>query len=73
MALLTMSGGLSRVIGPICISTVYQSLGLYYTIGGICVALVVALMLTIVAYPRMTPPPPPTPNLSRNRFKWDTR
>ena len=50
MGVFTTCGGLSRVIGPIAISTIYQHLGTYWTFGSILVILGVALFLAIVSY-----------------------
>ena len=60
MGVLTTSGSLSRVLGPIGISNVYQSEGLYYTTGGIAVVLLIALIFTLIAYKRLVPEPSKT-------------
>ena len=53
MGILTTSGSLSRVIGPIGVSFVYQAFGTYFTFGGICAILSLALLAGVLAYPQL--------------------
>ena len=53
MGILTTSGSLARVIGPIGVSFVYQAFGTYFTFGGICTILTLALLAGVLSYPHM--------------------
>ena len=53
MGILTTSGSLARVIGPIGVSFVYQAYGTYFTFGGICTILTLALLAGVLSYPRL--------------------
>ena len=50
MGILTTSGSLARVIGPIGVSFVYQGFGTYFTFGGICTILTLALLAGVLSY-----------------------
>ena len=50
MGILTTSGSLARVIGPIGVSFVYQAFGTYFTFGGICTILTLALLAGVLSY-----------------------
>ena len=50
MGVFTTCGGLSRVVGPIGTSTVYQHWGTYWTFGSVLMILGVALFLAIISY-----------------------
>ena len=53
MGILTTSGSLARVIGPIGVSFVYQAFGTYFTFGGICTILTLALLAGVLSYPHL--------------------
>ena len=53
--ILTTSGSLSRVVGPIVISLVYEKVGIYASTGIVCGLLTIALVITSVAYKRLVP------------------
>lgn len=53
MGVLTMSGSLSRVLGPIFVSFVYQSYGVGWTNGSVLLVLGAAFVLNLVAYKRL--------------------
>ena len=53
MGILTTSGSLSRVIGPVGVSYVYQAYGTYFTFGGVCTILTMALLAGVLSYPRL--------------------
>ena len=53
MGILTTSGSFARVIGPIGVSFVYQRFGTYFTFGGICTILTLALLAGVLSYPHL--------------------
>ena len=53
MGILTTSGALSRVIGPIGVAYVYQAYGTYYTFGGICIILTLSMLTAVLSYRRL--------------------
>ena len=54
---ITTSGSLSRVVGPIAMSSIYQLFGLYASTGFVAGLLLLAMVITLVAYKRLSPPP----------------
>ena len=50
MGIFTTCGGLSRVIGPIGTSTIYQHYGTYATYGAILVVLAIALIMASISF-----------------------
>ena len=66
MGIFTTCGGLSRVIGPICTSFIYQNYGTYWTYGSILLILVLALIMATISFnnfklsERMNPERPST-------------
>ena len=50
MGIFTTCGGLSRVIGPIGTSTIYQRYGTYAVYSFVLVILAVALIMSIVSF-----------------------
>ena len=55
MGILTMAGGVARVIGPIGFSYIYKGLGTYYTFGTLAVIQALAGIMIIVAYKKLEP------------------
>ena len=55
MGVLTGSGSLARVIGPIFFTRLYQEQGTYVTFSVVVGALVISLLLLIFAYKRFVP------------------
>jgi len=55
MGLLTTSGSLSRVVGPIGLAVLYQNVGIYYSVGTVAIALCLSLMVTVINYDRLAP------------------
>ena len=55
MGVLTTSGSLARVLGPIVLAWVYELFGMYITMGLIVIVLSVGLFLVIITYKRFSP------------------
>jgi len=55
MGLLTTSGSLARVVGPILISFIYKKYGTWFTFGIITSSLLISLILTLISYKRLGP------------------
>ena len=55
MGMLTGSGSLARVIGPIFFTKLYQEQGTYVTFSVVAGALIISLLLVIFAYKRFVP------------------
>ena len=55
MGIFTTCGGLSRVIGPIGTSTIYQRYGTYAVYGFILTVLAIALLMSIVSFKSFKP------------------
>ena len=55
MGILTSSGSLARVMGPLVVSYVYEGYGLYATYGLILGTMIVSLVLTVAFYRRLVP------------------
>jgi len=55
MGLLTASGSLARVLGPIAVSYVYEIKGTYWTFGICCGTMVLAGIATTAAFKRLIP------------------
>ena len=53
MGILTTSGALSRVIGPIGVAYVYQAYGTYWTFGAICTILTLSMLTAVLSYRRL--------------------
>ena len=53
--MLTLCGSLSRVVGPIAVSYVYEKLGTYWSYGIVIVALSFSLLLVLITYPKLKP------------------
>lgn len=57
MGVLTTSGSLSRVLGPICASQIYQHYGTYWLFSTVLVFLLIGLGLASIFYKRLTTEP----------------
>ena len=55
MGLLSASGSLARVSGPLFVGWIYREYGTYWTMGLPLLGLVVGLVLMIFAYKRLIP------------------
>ena len=55
MGLLSGSGSLARVSGPLFVGWIYREYGTYWTMGLPLVGLVIGLILMIFAYKRLIP------------------
>lgn len=55
MGLLTTSGSLARVVGPIFVSYIYQYYGTWLLFGIVTASLGVSLILTLVSYKQLVP------------------
>ncbi|TRY68880.1 hypothetical protein TCAL_11023 [Tigriopus californicus] len=55
MGALTAGGSLARVLGPIFVTFVYQSLGTYATMGIVTGSMVLSLIITLLTYKRLVP------------------
>jgi len=55
MGLLTASGSLARILGPIAVSYVYEIKGTYWTFGICCGTMVLAGIATTAAFKRLIP------------------
>ena len=55
MGYLTAAGSSARVAGPVVVSFVYKSYGLYLTVGLMIGSLLISLLLTILTYKRLVP------------------
>ena len=55
MGILTSSGSLARVMGPLVVSYVYEGFGLYATYGLILGSMILSLILTVGFYKRLVP------------------
>ena len=55
MGALTAAGSLSRVLGPIFVTFVYQELGTYFTFGLVTLSMVITLITTLVLWRRLVP------------------
>ena len=53
--MLTLCGSLSRVVGPIAVSWIYEKQGTYWAFGVIIIVLVVAILLVLISYPKLKP------------------
>ena len=51
MGIITTSGSLAKAITPIGVSFVYQAFGTYFTFGGACTILALALLAELLSYP----------------------
>ena len=55
MGYLTAAGSSARVAGPVLVSVVYKSYGLYLTVSLMIGSLLISLLLTIFTYKRLVP------------------
>lgn len=55
MGLLTTSGSLARVVGPVFVSYIYQELGTWYLFGIVASSLGLSFIVTTVAYRQLVP------------------
>ena len=55
LGMLGMCGSLSRVVGPIVVSYIYEELGTYWSYGIIIFVLSLALILILLSYTRLKP------------------
>jgi len=55
MGYLTAAGSAARVLGPIVVSYVYDTKGVYLTFSIIIVTMVLSLIISTVMYKRMVP------------------
>ena len=55
MGLVSSSGSLARVAGPIFVSYIYQAFGTYLTMVLSLVGLIIGLVLLLAAYRRLVP------------------
>ena len=55
MGLLSGSGSLARVSGPVFVGWIYREYGTYWTMGLPLVGLVIGLILMLFAYKRLVP------------------
>ena len=69
MGIFTTCGGLSRVIGPIGTSSLYQHYGTYAVYGAIIGILVIALIMAIVSFKRFKVRPQVQPEISTSMAK----
>ena len=69
MGIFTTCGGLSRVIGPIGTSSLYQHYGTYAVYGAIIGILIIALIMAIVSFKRFKVRPHIQPEVSTNTEK----
>jgi MFS family permease len=72
MGIFTTCGGLSRVIGPIGTSSLYQHYGTYAVYGAILGILAIALIMSIVSFKSFKVRAKIQPELSSNTCKNDT-
>ena len=73
MGIFTTCGGLSRVIGPIGTSSLYQHYGTYAVYGSIIGILVIALIMAIVSFKSFKARPKIQPELSTTNTAKDRR
>ena len=69
MGIFTTCGGLSRVIGPIGTSSLYQHYGTYAVYGAIIGILIIALIMAIVSFKKFKVRPHLQRELSTNTAK----
>ena len=55
MGLLSASGSLDRVSGPLFVGWIYREYGTYWTMGLPLIGLVIGLILMMFAYKRLVP------------------
>lgn len=55
MGLLTTSGSLARVVGPVFVSYIYQELGTWVLFGIVASSLGISFIVTTVAYRQLVP------------------
>ena len=72
MGVFTTCGGLSRVIGPIGTSSLYQHYGTYAVYGAIIGILIVALIMAIVSFKKFKVRDKIQPENCSNTYKDDT-
>ena len=53
--MLTLCGSLSRVVGPIAVSYIYEELGTYWAYGIIIIVLSLALIMILLSYSKLKP------------------